>query len=207
MPRPQATQLRKKPIQARSKATRDAILKAASDILSKDGQEALNTNRVAARAGVSIGALYQYFPNKHAILVTLIGDMYQSIVDDMEAALVDIGVDASAGETGGDLLQTLQALARASQRELLRRPGRTQALERVAAEFGNTPEITLMRTRITAQLVDVLALNYVDAPETIAEDMLAICRALTVTAISRGEGASAELEQRMDRAMAGYFNA
>ena len=205
MPRPHATHSRKTPVQARSVATRDAILNAASDILAKNGQAALNTNRIATRAGVSIGALYQYFPNKRAILNTLLSDMYQTIVNDMETALEGLDAHTSADDKPTPLLETLQTLARASQSEALRQPTRTQALERVAAELADDPDIAMMRTRVTAQLVYVLALNYVDAPETAAEDMLAICRALVGTATARGERAGAELDQRMNRAVAGYF--
>ena len=62
-------QQRRRPRQARSRATWEAILEAASQILERRGPAALNTNAVAARAGVSIGTLYQYFADKRAILV------------------------------------------------------------------------------------------------------------------------------------------
>jgi AcrR family transcriptional regulator len=59
---------RRSPKQARSRATWEAIVEAASQILERHGPEALNTQAVAERAGVSIGTLYQYFPDKQAIL-------------------------------------------------------------------------------------------------------------------------------------------
>ena len=59
---------RKSPVQARSTASVDAILKATVQVLLKVGKEKLTTTRVAARAGVSVGTLYQYFPNKSALL-------------------------------------------------------------------------------------------------------------------------------------------
>jgi AcrR family transcriptional regulator len=62
---------RRKPKQARSRATSSAILEAASQILERRGPPGFNTNDVAERAGVSIGTLYQYFPDKHAILLAL----------------------------------------------------------------------------------------------------------------------------------------
>src|SRR5271170_6391762 len=60
---------RRSPKQSRSRATWDAILEAASQILERDGPAGFNTASVAERAGVSIGTLYQYFPDKQAILL------------------------------------------------------------------------------------------------------------------------------------------
>ncbi len=65
-PRP-TPQVRKEPRQARARETVEAILTAAARILTSEGFEALTTNRVAAVAGVSVGSLYQYFPNKEAL--------------------------------------------------------------------------------------------------------------------------------------------
>ena len=59
---------RKSPIQARSAASVQAILQATIQVLLKSGKERLTTTRVALRAGVSVGTLYQYFPNKRALL-------------------------------------------------------------------------------------------------------------------------------------------
>lgn len=62
---------RRMPVQSRAKATCDAILTAAARVLEDHGDAAFTTNRVADRAGVSIGSLYQYYPNKESILVAL----------------------------------------------------------------------------------------------------------------------------------------
>lgn len=62
------TTMRKEPRQARSRATTDAILDAAAHILGERGWTGLTTNAVAEVAGVSIGSLYQYFPNKLALI-------------------------------------------------------------------------------------------------------------------------------------------
>jgi AcrR family transcriptional regulator len=62
---------RKSPRQDRSRATVEAILEAATDILIRHGAGRLTTNRIAERAGVNIASLYQYFPGKHAIIAEL----------------------------------------------------------------------------------------------------------------------------------------
>ena len=62
---------RKSPRQRRSRQTVDWILIAATQLFTTDGYRETTTNKIAERAGVSIGTLYQYFPNKDALLVAL----------------------------------------------------------------------------------------------------------------------------------------
>lgn len=66
------TKPRKRPTQARAQVTVEAILRACAHILGAEGYDAVTTNRVAARAGVSIGSLYQYFPSKEAMVAELV---------------------------------------------------------------------------------------------------------------------------------------
>ena len=65
---------RRKPSQSRSKVLVDAIIDACQQILVKEGTQQLTTNRIAEVAGVTIGSLYQYFPNKEAILANLFSE-------------------------------------------------------------------------------------------------------------------------------------
>src|ERR1700744_1131571 len=67
-----ALEPRKTPVQARSAASVEAILQATIQVLLKDGKLKLTTTRVAHRAGVSVGTLYQYSPNKSALLQALL---------------------------------------------------------------------------------------------------------------------------------------
>lgn len=68
---------RKEPKQARSNLLVEAVLDAAVQVLTKEGAQRFTTARVAERAGVSIGSLYQYFPNKAAILFRLQSDEWK----------------------------------------------------------------------------------------------------------------------------------
>jgi AcrR family transcriptional regulator len=88
LPYPSATVLepRKSPIQARSTASVDAILKATVQVLLRVGKERLTTTRVAARAGVSVGTLYQYFPNKSALLQAALKLHLEQVAEAVELA-------------------------------------------------------------------------------------------------------------------------
>lgn len=68
---------RKQPQQARSTELVAAILQAAIQVLAKEGATRFTTARVAEKAGVSVGSVYQYFPNKAAILFRLQSDEWQ----------------------------------------------------------------------------------------------------------------------------------
>lgn len=59
------------PVQVRGRERFDRLLRAAAEILAEGGYEALTTNRVAERAGVPIGSLYQFFPDKQAVVAAL----------------------------------------------------------------------------------------------------------------------------------------
>jgi AcrR family transcriptional regulator len=80
---------RKNPQQTRSAQLVAAILEAAIQVLAKEGAQRFTTLRVAEKAGVSIGSLYQYFPNKEAILFRLQTDEWQQTSDLLQNILSD----------------------------------------------------------------------------------------------------------------------
>lgn len=82
---------RKHPKQARSTDLVNAVLKAALQVLATEGTARFTTARVAERAGVSVGSLYQYFPNKTAILFRLQSDEWQQTTELMRTILEDVG--------------------------------------------------------------------------------------------------------------------
>lgn len=80
---------RKEPRQARSAQLVSDILEAAVRVLTQDGARRFTTARVAERAGVSVGSLYQYFPNKEAILFRLQADEWQQTGGLLQTMLAD----------------------------------------------------------------------------------------------------------------------
>ena len=78
---------RKTPIQTRAAVTVDAISEATIQVLLKQGVNRLTTTRVAERAGVSVGTLYQYYPNKQSLLFAALADHLDSVAAALEAAL------------------------------------------------------------------------------------------------------------------------
>jgi AcrR family transcriptional regulator len=80
---------RKQPKQARSTDLVAAILEAALQVLAKEGAARFTTVRVAEKAGVSVGSLYQYFPNKAAILFRLQSDEWRQTSDLLRGILED----------------------------------------------------------------------------------------------------------------------
>ena len=78
-----ALQPRRKPVQARSAGTVMLIFQAAAHLLQRDGIESFNTNQVANKAGISIGSLYQYFPNKEALLIAMAEFEMQQVAQDV----------------------------------------------------------------------------------------------------------------------------
>ncbi|MBJ7309460.1 TetR family transcriptional regulator [Rugamonas sp. CCM 8940] len=81
---------RKQPKQARSTELVAAILQAAIQVLAKEGAQRFTTARVAEKAGVSVGSVYQYFPNKAAILFRLQSDEWQQTTDMLRSILEEV---------------------------------------------------------------------------------------------------------------------
>ena len=80
---------RKKPKQARSNDLVAAILEAALQVLAREGAQRFTTTRVAEKAGVSVGSIYQYFPNKASILFRLQADEWQQTTRMLHDTLQD----------------------------------------------------------------------------------------------------------------------
>jgi AcrR family transcriptional regulator len=77
---------RKTPLQARSTVTVEAISEATIQVLLSHGADRLTTTRVAQRAGVSVGTLYQYYPNKQSLLFAVLENHLTNVMATVEAA-------------------------------------------------------------------------------------------------------------------------
>lgn len=88
---------RKAPRQQRSISTVTALIEACAQVLIRDGYESTTTTRIAARAGVSIGSLYQYFPDKDAVVSALISRHVDSIMAASDQALADVEAPLEIG--------------------------------------------------------------------------------------------------------------
>jgi AcrR family transcriptional regulator len=81
--------MRRAPQRARGQQRVSAILDVAEDLLAEAGYEGMSTNEIAARAGIPIGSIYQYFPNKEAILHAAAARFRQGFAELYDTLLVD----------------------------------------------------------------------------------------------------------------------
>jgi AcrR family transcriptional regulator len=128
--------LRKQPRQARSTELMAAILQAAAQVLAREGAQRFTTARVAERAGVSIGSLYQYFPNKAAILFRLQSDEWRRTTAMLSAILAD---------TAQPPLDRLRSLVHAFVRSECEEAAMRVALNDAAPLYRDAPEARAVR--------------------------------------------------------------
>jgi AcrR family transcriptional regulator len=119
---------RKTPVQARSTVTVEAIAEATVQVLLSHGTERLTTTKVAERAGVSVGTLYQYFPNKQSLLFAVLEDHLNMVSTAVESAC-----DHACHKP---LAAMVQAVVEAFVDAKMLRPDISTALYRIAADIG-----------------------------------------------------------------------
>ena len=188
---------RKQARQARARATQEAIIEAAARILEAQGNAGLTTNAIAARAGVSIGSLYQYFPNKEAVLAALLRHKRAELLGWMRAA-VETHRDAAPDVA-------LRALLEAGLRHQIERP-------RLAREAEYT-EQHLQLAQETAALADEMAQLVLETVQRVqpragmqeARDAVAIAKGIINAAAFAEETGGAALVGRAERAVRGYL--
>jgi AcrR family transcriptional regulator len=145
---------RKSPVQARSTASVEAILKATVQVLVKVGKEKLTT-RVAVRAGVSVGTLYQYFPNKSALLRAAMRLHMEEILAEIDKVCV--------AQRGQPVEQMAEALAVAFLAVKMRDPKKSRALYAVSSDVEGAKIAASGVTRVNHAIVGLLE----SAPEVL----------------------------------------
>jgi AcrR family transcriptional regulator len=144
---------RKSPVQARSAATVAARRSAAVQLLVEDGLARCTTTRIAERAGASVGTLYQYYPNRDALLAAVLEEHLDGVAGAVErACLAHTGEGASA---------MASALVTAFLTAKLRDPRKSRALYEIARERGGPALAARLRARSTEAVANMLA----SAPE------------------------------------------
>ncbi len=150
---------RKSPVQARSTASVDAILKATVQVLLKVGKEKLTTTRVAVRAGVSVGTLYQYFPNKSALLRAALRLHVEEILREVEKICVL--------ERGQPVEEMAEALTRAFLEVKMRDPKTSRALYAVSSDVEGAKMMATAAARVNEKIAGLLK----SAPERLTTDL------------------------------------
>jgi AcrR family transcriptional regulator len=140
---------RKSPVQARSAASVDAILHATIQVLLRVGKERLTTTRVALRAGVSVGTLYQYFPNKRALLQAALKRHLDAVADDVERACHE--------QRGNSLQQMGTALVTSFLKAKMRDIKTSVALYSVSSDVDGARIVEQMGARFNRAIVEMLA--------------------------------------------------
>lgn len=136
---------RKTPRQARSAVTLDAMFEAAIQVLLAEGLHRLTTTRVAERAGVSVGTMYQYFPHKQALLYAL-NERYLDIL----AGKIEVACEANHGAPIAQMVDALVATYWGAKTE---RSDVTWALYRSAVELDNDALIEAFAGRVDAATI------------------------------------------------------
>jgi AcrR family transcriptional regulator len=140
---------RKQPRQGRSKVTVDAILEATERVLAQRGLEATTTTEVAEIAGVSVGTLYQYFPNKQSLVAAVIEARL-----DHDLVAID---EALARARPLPLREGLQELARVQMQLYGNEPALYREMVAAMAEVERSRRVELIIEHTIASLAELLA--------------------------------------------------
>jgi AcrR family transcriptional regulator len=191
---------RKQPQQARSSELVAAILEAAVQVLAKEGAARFTTARVAEKAGVSVGSVYQYFPNKAAILFRLQSDEWRQTTDLLRDILED---------TRQAALERLRALVHAFVRSECEEAAMRTALNDAAPLYRDAPEAQEARVSGTDTVRDFMREVLPDVSEAtrvLAGDLITLTLKEVGKAFSESPRTDAEITAQAD-AMADMFAA
>jgi AcrR family transcriptional regulator len=180
--------LRKQPKQARSSELVSTILEAAAQVLAKQGAQRFTTARVAKKAGFSVGSLYQYFPNKAAILFRLQSDEWRRTSEMLRGILEDVQKPP---------LERLRALVHAFIRSECDEAEMRVALNDAAPLYRDAPEAQEARAfgNRTVQIFMQEALPEVsEATRALAGDLITTTLSQVAKHFSKSPRTPAEIE-------------
>jgi len=150
-------------------ATVDAIFEATIQLLVTDGPERLTTTRVAERAGVSVGTMYQYFPHKEALFYALNERYLEALAETVE--------NACKAQLGAPIEQMIEALVTTYWDAKTERPEVTRALYRSVVALDNEPLIEGFSRRVDA----ATAAMFASAPDAEFADLHTVNLTLLTT--------------------------
>ena len=179
---------RRSPVQARSAASVDAILEATIQVLLQVGKERLTTTKVALRAGVSVGTLYQYFPNKSALLKAALKRHMDEVTEAIELVCHE--------QKGNSLVQMATALMTTFLEAKMRDAKTSVALYAVSSDVDGAKIVQEMGIRSNKAVVDMLK----TAREQLAADPQLVASMLqgVMVGVSRRLLESAAPEKQFD---------
>jgi AcrR family transcriptional regulator len=162
---------RKTPVQARSTVTVQAISEATIQVLLSHGAEQLTTTRVAERAGVSVGTLYQYYPNKRSVLFAVLENHLNKVAARVEAACKDARHKPLA-EMTKEMVETFVDAK-------MERADISAALYRISADLGGPALIKRinLRLRKAAEAMLETASDTKSPPDKFAVEIMLSARA------------------------------
>ncbi|MVT69211.1 TetR family transcriptional regulator [Bradyrhizobium pachyrhizi] len=200
MPPKRRTKARKQPLQQRSRETVAVILEAAARVLEARGLEGYNTNAVAERGGISVGSVYQYFPNKDALTLALITRF--------EDALLAKVRDAVAASEGKSLTASLNLIVRAQLEAHAERAGLNRILEAEEDRLRPASSGTSAAGELKELVADLLARHRREIARPVdddaVEDLIVISRAMVDHALQNNLSQAAAT-RRVLRAIEGYL--
>jgi AcrR family transcriptional regulator len=192
---------RKLPRQERSQRMVEVILQAAARVLERESLAGFNTNRVAQVAGVSVGSLYQYFPNKAALVTALIDQAQTTLAQDLEALVAQL--------EGKSLEESLRALAQAAVTQQFTKPLLAAALDHEERRLPIQARLAQADQRLAACVAQLLARHRAalapHLPASAAQDCLTISKALIDAQAGNAKTPPPDLAARVYRAVLGYL--
>jgi AcrR family transcriptional regulator len=192
---------RKTPLQSRAQTMVELILEAAARVLTRESLAGFNTNRVAQVAGISVGSLYQYFPNKSALVVALI----ERAQGDLARSLEQVVAQCS----DKPLEDALLAIAQLAVKQQYANPLLAAALDHEEKRLPLQKQLAQAETRLLDSVTVLLQSHQArlakGLPDGAAQDCLVITKALIEAQANVGRKPPPDLDRRVVRALMGYL--